>query len=279
MSSGRYMTIAMPLQIDSVKAKLQHAEGYLNSIESEVKSWMNDHPYSIARQTNSDSTRYSLILQINKEPALQRWSLVIGDIVHNLRCALDHLVYAIAIHESGQDPPPSGNKLMFPICDTSDLFRNESNRRLVTLSDRVRTVIETVQPYNRPHLELPPLLAILRDLNNTDKHRLLHLAYSAVSMGDIGFCGSANIGTKYQFSLNTGELKDGAEIAVFVFESPTPDMQYDRINFDVILALRHGKRDPSDSVFHERSAFISLLQILTDEVKTVIDIVLKSVAS
>jgi hypothetical protein len=274
------MTIAMTIQIESIKAKLQHAEGYLNSIENEVKSWMNDHPYSITRQTNSDSTRYSLILRINKQPPLQRWSLVTGDIVHNLRCALDHLVYAIAIHESGQDPPPSGNKLMFPICDTGAIFRDESNRRLVTLSDRVRTAIETVQPYNRPHTELPPLLAILRDFNNTDKHRLLHLVYSSVSLGDIGFCGpSANIGTKCQFFANTGELKDGAEIATFIFERPTPDMQYDRIIFDVILALWHGKRDPSDSVFHERSDFISLLQILTDEVKTVVDIVLKSAAS
>jgi hypothetical protein len=274
------MTIAMPIQIDSIKAKLQHAEGYLNSVKDEVKSWMNENPYSITRETNSDSTRYSLILRINKEPALQKWSLVIGNIVHNLRCALDHLVYAIAIHESGQYPPPSENKLMFPICDTSSIFRNEANRRLATLSDRVRTAIETVQPYNRPHAELPPLLSILRGFDNTDKHRLLHLAYSAVSMGDIGFCGpSATIETKCQFLANTGELEDGAEIAAFVFERPTPNMQYDRIIFDVILALWHGKRDPSDSVFRERSDFVGLLQILTDEVKTVIDIVLKTDAS
>jgi len=166
------------------------------------------------------------------------------------------------------------------MCDTGAIFREESSRRLATLSDRVRTAIETVQPYNRPPPELPPLLAILRDFNNVDKHRLLRLVYSAVSLRDIGFCGpSANIGARCQFCPNTGELKDGAEIAAFVFERPTPDMQYDRIIFDVILALWHGKRDPSDSVFHERSDIVSLLQVLTDEVKTVVDIVLKSAAS
>lgn len=268
----------MAIQTDSIKAKLQHAKGYLDAIEFEVKSWMDSHPYSISKQTNSDFTRYSLVLRVNKEPSLQRWSLIVGDIVHNLRCALDHLVYAIAVHESGQKPPPFEHRLMFPICDTGTIFRDESKKRLATLSDRVRAAIEIVQPYNRPHETLPPLLAILRDFSNTDKHRLLHLAYSAISIGDIGFRGpSADIGPQCQVDLNPGELKDGTEIAAFVFGRPTPDMQYDRIIFDIIIALSHGKRVPSDPVFCERSEFIALLKVLIEEVKTVIEVALKSV--
>ncbi len=282
VTSGDFSVILLmthsSIPINSVNAKLQHAESHLNSIKDEVRAWMDSNPYSISKQTKSDSTRYSLILRINKEPPLQRWSLFVGDIVHNLRCVLDHLVYAIAIHESGQEPPPSGNKLMFPICDTSAKFRGESNRRLVTLSDSIRAAIETVQPYNRPHEKLPPLLAILRDFNNTDKHRLLHLAYSAVSLGNIGFCGpSLSTNTRGQFVANAGELKDGAEIAAFVFESPTPDMKYDRIVFDIVIALRHGKRHLSDPAFNERSEFIGLIHSIKDEVKSVIDITLNSI--
>ncbi len=267
----------MPIKTDSITAKLWHAIEYLNSVKDEVKSWMADNPYSISRETNSDCTRYSLILRINKEPALERWSLMIGDIVFNLRCALDHLAYAIAIHESGQPHPPSGHKLMFPICDTAVKFGKESNKRLKTLSNRVRTAIEAVQPYNRPNVEIPPLLSILRDFSNSDKHRLLHLAYSAVSLGKVGFKGPAALNdARGKFIANTGELKDSAEIAAFVFDSPAPYMEYDVIDFTMILALSHGKRNPSDSIFHERSDFISLLQIIVDEVKTGIDIVLKN---
>jgi hypothetical protein len=47
---------------------------------------------------------------------------MIGDCLPNLRCALDHLVYAIAIHESGQSPPPCEGSLAFPICDSPDLL-------------------------------------------------------------------------------------------------------------------------------------------------------------
>lgn len=269
----------MTIQTDSIEAKLQHAEGYLDAIKDEVQSWMNNDPYSVARQTNSDFTRYSLVLRVNKEPSLERWSLTVGDIVHNLRCALDHHIYAIAIHESGQNPPPGGNGLMFPICDSAANFRDQSKRRLSTLSSGVRAAIETIQPYNRPHETLPPLLAILRDFSNADKHRLLHLAYSAVSTGNIGFCGpSSSVGGKCHFVANTGELENGAEIAAFLFDRPTPDMQYDRNIFDIIIALRHGKRNLSDPAFCERSEFIALLRALTEEVKTVIGVVLKSVS-
>lgn len=265
----------MAIRTDSINAKLRHAESYLNSVKDEVKAWMDSSPYSISRETNTDCTRYSLILRINKEPPVERWSLLIGDIIFNLRCTLDHMTYAIAVHESGQNPPPSWNKLQFPICDSVEKFR-ESSWRVETLSDCVRAAIETVQPYNRPHEEIPPLLSILRDINNTDKHRLLHLAYSAVSLGQVGFKGTAALNkTGWDFIPNVGELKDGAEIAAFVFDSPTPDMEYDIVDFTVILALTHGKRNPSDSVFHERSDFVSLLQIIADEVKSVVSIVLE----
>jgi hypothetical protein len=268
----------MPINRRNIDAKLHHAGGYLNAVKAEVKSWMDSNPYSVSKETNHDCTRYSLIFRINKEPPLERWSLVVGDIIFNLRCALDHLTYAIAIHESGQDPPPAWQSLMFPICDTDAKFGDESKRRIKTLSDRVRAAIEIVQPYNRPHEEIPPLLSILRDFNNADKHRLLQLAYSAVSFGNIGFVGPHYlVGTECQPILNFGELKDGAEIAAFVFESPTPNMKYDRIVFDVVIALFHGKKSPSDSVFNERTDFVSLLQILEEEVKTVVEIVLKSV--
>lgn len=265
------------IPIDSVMAKLQHAEGYFDAIKNHWLSWKNSNPYRILRQTNADLTRYSLILHIDKEPPLQNWSLIIGDIIHNLRCALDHLVYAIAVYESGQEPPPLDDRLMFPICDTSTVFMDQSNRRLATLSPGVRATIEAVQPYNRPHAVLPPLLSILRNFDNRDNHKLIHLIYSSVQFGNIGFCGPALARGDGKFIPNFGELEDGAEIAAVVFDSPAPRMDYDRIIFDLIVAMTHGKRNASDTVFCERSHFIGLIDDLINEVSAVIDIVLQAV--
>jgi hypothetical protein len=76
-----------------------------------------------SREKDAGGRRHSLILRVLKLPALERWSLVAADCVHNLRCALDHLVYAIAVYESGQDPPPNHRGLQFPIAERQGLAR------------------------------------------------------------------------------------------------------------------------------------------------------------
>jgi hypothetical protein len=240
---------------------------------------MDNNPYSLIDHTNTDLTRYSIILRVEKEPPLHKWSLIAGDIVHNLRCALDHYIYAIAIYESGQEIPPNERQLMFPICDTSEKFRESDRRRLKTLSQPVRAAIESMQPYNRPHEIFFPLLALLRDFDDINKHRLLMVTFSAVARGDIGFLGpSDNIDKGCQFIANYGELKNGSEIAAFSFNSPAPDMKFDRRNFDIILAFWNNTAH-FISPFDNRIDFITFLKLLLNEVKEVIDIIMKSVYS
>ncbi len=147
----------MSVDLSSVNAKLRRAEEHAQAVKDEVRAWMDTNPYSVSKEPNADFTRYSLILHVSKEPLLERWGLMIGDSIHCLRCVLDHLVYAIAIHESGQNPPPDADSLQFPIADSADNFARDSRRRLKPLSNPVRAVIESLQPYNRPHPDLPPL--------------------------------------------------------------------------------------------------------------------------
>lgn len=269
----------MAIQTDSMQAKLLHANECFDSLKNEIIAWIASNPYSLAFQTNPDSTRYSVILRVNNEPPLQRWSLKVGDIVHNLRCTLDHLVYAIAIHESGQDPPPSENRLMFPICDTSDNFRDECKRRLATLSANANAIIEGLQPYNRPHPNVPPLLSILRNFSNTDKHKLLRLAFASAATAEIGFVGPTDMSVvKPKFIVNTGELKDGAEVIAFVFDRPTPNMQFDKHIFDIMIAINHGKPTPSSPEYSERNELVTIISLLVEEVETVANHIVNGIA-
>src|SRR5947209_5282003 len=103
----------MPLTLDSVKAKVKWAEGHIQSVRDEISTWLAKNPYAITKQVNTDFSRYSFVLGISVEPDFQRWSLMISDAIHSLRCALDHLVYTVAVYEAaGQDPPPNADKLM-----------------------------------------------------------------------------------------------------------------------------------------------------------------------
>ena len=86
--------------------------------------------------------------------------------------------------------------------------------------------IERFQPYKRPHHILPPLLLLLRKLDDIDKHRFLNVAIA--NLGGIGpfevldSNGVVPLLESYQIVLYTGEVKDGTEIARVVFGRPRP---------------------------------------------------------
>jgi hypothetical protein len=86
---------------------------------------------------------------------------MIGDCFSNMRSALDPLVCAIAIADTGKNPPSFEKKLQFPITDCRSEFDDAviKRKQLGDIRDPVRTVFESLQPYNRPHKTLPPLLA------------------------------------------------------------------------------------------------------------------------
>jgi hypothetical protein len=209
---------------------------------------------------------------VNEVPPLQRWSLFIADAFNNLRNALDHLVYAIAIHESVPNLPPHERRLQVPITDSKVKFDEAINDRhlLGQISDPVRAAIENAQPFNRPHPTLPPLLAILRDFTNSDKHKLLHLALATVIQGDIGFAGNLPLGTDCVAIPFTGEIEDNTEIFAIACNRSTPDMDFDRHVIDITVAIRHAKRDPLGEDATGRTEFTALYRDMSSTVRSVI---------
>jgi hypothetical protein len=114
-------------------------------------------------------------------------SFEIGEVLYQLRAALDGCVYEAAILDSGQNPPPNERFLQFPICASLGDFKGRS-RDIAPLAKERRDIIESVQPYNTPDIE-PKLmianfnrnLAILNDWARKDRHRKLHVTGSWVS--------------------------------------------------------------------------------------------------
>lgn len=253
----------MPIDLSSVNAKLRRANSHFEMLRDELIRWRDGNPYSGTVESNTDSTRYSFHIHIKGTPDFEWWSLIVGDCVHNLRAALEHLVYAIAIHESGQNPPPKEDRLAFPIADDPGDFK-EVSRRIATLSDTVQTAIERIQPYNRTHPTLPPPLAILRDFEKTDKHKLLSLAFARQSKASF----TVNSKVPYEFSGSFGEIQDGKELMALTFEQPQPEIKFNGVNFEVAVCLWHKQRDPGTS--HNSSEAVGLLTVIVDEVRFVI---------
>jgi len=97
--------------------------------------------------------------------------VVVSDVVHNLRAALDYIVYELAIKDSGS--PQDGTQFLIENvksdpADPRRGFDARSKRCLKGLSTTHIAMIEDLQPYRGVQWS-----ETLRDISNPDKHRHL----------------------------------------------------------------------------------------------------------
>jgi hypothetical protein len=91
-------------------------------------------------------------------------SVVIGELIHNLRAALDYLIYGLAWIDSKR----FHKMTQFPIYSCEDDFTRDGLTKLKGLSDEHIARIKELQPYNGCHWT-----RTLARLSNRDKHREL----------------------------------------------------------------------------------------------------------
>jgi hypothetical protein len=156
-----------------IQAKIDRAGEHIDTLNQEIFTWAQGHPCSAYSEPKGASREHRIYVRFDPEPDARRWGLLLGDAVHNLRSALDHLVYELAVGVSHRRPPPGWRHLEFPILDDSHHWRGPKDRRLKGLSHEMRTAIETVQPYKSGPVDIAhsDKLWIVHELDNADKHR------------------------------------------------------------------------------------------------------------
>ena len=165
---------------DTARAKLGRARKHLDQLRRDIAEYVAPGNAYTVRQERHPDTGHR-VLHTTFRDVDPEWPLVIGDCLHNLRSALDHVVNEL----SGGMPHTE-----FPIFkDRREFFKLESPShtmgpktgalyKLRGVSDRAWCAIESAQPYVAEENGLDPEtepLWILHQLNNIDKHRTLHL--------------------------------------------------------------------------------------------------------
>ena len=140
------------------------------------------------------------VLHLPKCPA--ELSTVAGDCLHNLRSALDYLVWQLVLANPPQQPD---GRNMFPICSAAASFNGQVKRgRLQGLAAGAVEAVEKLQPFDAPHHPL----ALLDQLCNADKHRDLHFMTAVASDLEISYSRNGEI--YLQTILGNDEVRDGA---------------------------------------------------------------------
>ncbi len=225
----------------SCGAKWERARTHLASLRDEIRAFLEDHPYEIVPEPDHETVEY-VFRVYGIEPTPPHLGPVIGDVLHNLRCALDHLVYELALVGVGQTFPARSDltddearSCEFPICAAPEAFESRRGKiRLLRVGEQTR--IEELQPYNSFDLsiwgptiaQVPDALRRLHSLEVQDKHRALHPTWQSVTtqidmfteLGEErrslpGFTGGKSFGNP---------LEDGAEVGRWEFESELPDL-------------------------------------------------------
>ena len=164
---------------EGISCKLRRANKQLESLDKCVKRFLeaDPQPYRILPEDDPDTRERIYWLEIVVPPPLI-WSVIAGEIIHDLRTALDHLAYALCLaHAPGKDPPRSTE---FPIFWDEDRFDNVKPGggyfKIRGMSWEMQSAIRDFQPHQRGDAAKTQPLWVLQDMSNIDKHRHLNLA-------------------------------------------------------------------------------------------------------
>lgn len=171
----------MTIDLSGPRAKIDRADEHLDALYSELEAFF--EPYSnreLAYHARDGAWDVILVRPLLDEIPPLRLSIICGDVVHNLRSALDHLVWQLVLAE-GNKP---GKWTSFPIySDPKDFNLNVRFRKKkrgsgplegINPNGQAWAAIEGAQPYYAVNPRANPL-SMLNELDVTDKHRSLML--------------------------------------------------------------------------------------------------------
>lgn len=196
--------------MESVKLKVARAEEHLGALRAECSAYLDSRPYElVGLPRTGDGDEDLLIWRLHHPPPL-RLSVLLGDMLHNLRSSLDHLAWQLVLANGGTPD----KKTSFPIL----LQRKNAPPEIAgEISPKAAALVEHFQPYNNASGapgEDP--LHVLGALNNIDKHREFNIAVLNVSdvlEAHLLTEDGAGIYMTFQFPSNVGKDKpitDGA---------------------------------------------------------------------
>lgn len=157
----------------------------MGELAASIRTFREIKNYEISRIDNAqDSTDPLVRVQWRVKilrPIPDEWAYLVGDIVNNMRSALDHALAEIARSRLGlSDKDVQKRRLQFPINSDPVGFAKSAKDLKKIFPQEVVDLLEALQPYHDPEDSSRHNLAMLRDVSNLDKHRQLSIVEQGV---------------------------------------------------------------------------------------------------
>jgi hypothetical protein len=213
-----------------VRVKIERAKKHLIDLEKGIIPYRGKRQSVGIRKTNPQTGQIASGGLI-RLPVIPFDSLAAaGDVIQNLRSALDHLAYQLfTVGSPGQVP---GRLLCFPICKSPEAYEEEKGRKVEGMREDAKKFIDDLKPYHGGD----ETLWTLHEFNNIDKHKFL------LSHGPVVLCEAAWMGTSGEYPYYMLKSGDPNFAGVFGVESddeldPTSEEAINQAAFSRVNAM------------------------------------------
>jgi hypothetical protein len=212
-------------------AKLARAERLIRELDRVNRRFFRAHTPAVEIAKHATTGRQRLVVTGVTAPPIAH-SIIVGDVLYNLRSSLDHLVYQLILAHTGKEP--TYRTYEFPVYVAEKQFNDNITRLLRDVSPDGVQRVRQVQPFtfDRP---TDTALYALNELSLIDKHRVPLLA---VIRGRVPAMTAEDDDTFVLWAGggHDGLVEDGAVLATFD-SRVSPPMSLNAIAaFDMALA-------------------------------------------
>ncbi|MBF6323913.1 hypothetical protein IU451_15445 [Nocardia cyriacigeorgica] len=173
--------------MQSAYAKLGRAKKHLAELRTDMQNYRDSNAVTFRIRQQKDPLDSAVVIvecvaRVKQPPPSEDWGLAIGDILTNLRAALDHALYGhIAARHSLTEKEKKS--VQFPVILNAKDWAGVDGRYSKWVDPAVWAHVYDKQPFHQQDPQQGGL-HILNDLVNRDKHRTLHVL---VSIGEVSF--------------------------------------------------------------------------------------------
>lgn len=232
----------MDVPLASARAKVDRAREQASALQAEFGRLIGERAYTITQTLDRETGKKTAVF--HARPLDPRWPVILGEIVHDLRSALDSAVYDLTVAEQGRPL----DHTEFPVFEDEskyDATNKDGSPRWGSGVYKVRGInaaakglIRDLQPFEfRKHHagDEQPVVALVHELNIIDKHRSVHLVRQETDQFEARVVRDIQPVEEWVFPL--GKIEDGAVLGSWVptITDDEPDMEF-TIDFEIVLA-------------------------------------------
>jgi hypothetical protein len=126
------------------RARIARARANISEFAEGLAQYLDRRPAEVIVDINE--LGQGTIRVARREPIPVQLPILLGEALQNLRAGLDNCLYAVAIIDSGMNPPPGATKLQWPIAVKPKEW-TENKKRLQHLSPHLVTALHRIQPF------------------------------------------------------------------------------------------------------------------------------------